>query len=1664
MAIQYVGGNTAVKVGATSGNTTVSLTTLTGGISASAAINDVVIAVFSTGSAANRTLSITDGTTAYTLIATELYSNGTTYDTNLRVAYKKLTAADTTVTFGPTLNAQDAGAMAVYVFRGVADAIFDVTTTTATGTGTGRPTPPAITPVTSGTFIVCVGASAAGTGAVFTTATLSSFRTVTSPDTNDAMLGIGQFAWTSGTYTPAQFGGGTTNAADSWAAMSIALREFRTPITTTILESNSTLGNAVNASVLTAGSSSTYWLDQTRKAGATFIAPTTGQLGNVKIGVYSIGSTLPSDQGAIELWQLASNSITALPSTLIASLSIPYILTTTTPPSGYPTLEFDLSAVSGMTVTAGSGYAIVVASGANWGPLNASWFLTRSQTTSTIYNSLYLSGGSWTTSNLPANIELDYLNATLDSQTEDLATSATCTESAPATDTQDAAGNEQVVESVTATDSESAVYTAVAYDLESNATLGSTMNAGAYTIGSGAGALILASNKAGNSFIATQTGHLGLVKAALSLNGSPIGPGDIELWQLASNAVNAQPTTLLASTPFLFGSGAFNNGRVTVEYDLSNVTGMTVTAGTGYAIMFSGSASWAPTIGWSIISTSADNKTNLYRLWKFTSGAWSSTNQLAGIELDYTNATLDTQTATANFVSSITETGTATETEVATFTTSSSITETVTTTDAEDAINLLGAAITETGTATETETAVDIANAWLTENTVSINGGFTNVIGLLNSFTSNFLGQNNESVGIRFIANQSAVVGIITIPLGIQNGTSVPTQPVKITLWQLASNSLTAVPSINLAEINFSLTSLNLNALRREVYDFSSFNITLTAGVGYAVTATAPSDLTSSGGYRVLFGVISPINPLNYYKSIYSDMYGTYPSTYLSSAGGVIIDVQPVQATAGTQTGGLLSTADITETAPATETEDAGVGYNVDDIETVTALDTESATYNPSALITETGTATETETAVDIANAWINENPVSTNGAFINLLDAYTPTTVAITPANDVAADRFIANKTAVLGSFAFRARRINTVNPAPIQSGKIVVWQLASNSLTALPSSELGSITFNISAISTSSTFIGYVFDLSSLNITLTNGVGYAIGYVAPSDSSGSTQYLSIYAVTPVDITQENNAKNIASGLFGTYPSTYSTSPLVYEYTVQPILNTIDTQTGGFVASSTITESAPATETETASASFKVYDLESNSTLGSAVNGTSMAVPVNSGGGITYNNESGVRFIAPTTGHLGNIKANIQSSGTGADPTTQGLIKLWQLASNSITATPTTLLASTAIPYSQLTLASATNNSVEFDLSNVSGMTVTAGVGYAITFIGGADWGLSGAKFWLLWGSSSVRSDLYNGVVNVAGGWISQTTIVKSVELNYTNATLDSQTATVPLTPALITESAPATDSETASALLGANITESAPATETETANNLATADITETAPATETETAVYTPVATITESAPATDTETGGFIAISVITETGTATETEVASFSIASTITETVVALDTETAQAIFSTIIVEAGNATETESAVSTTNSTITETVTADNTQFSTYFVTAAVIETSTLADTQTSILAYTLTITESVSAVVTSVVVANFVASITESVDATDLYVTKGWYRIIDGQTPNWNPINDSQTVVWTAINDGQTPGWVLINNTQTVTWTNIDDAQNPNWTDIDDSQ
>lgn len=233
MALVLQAAKTATQVG-TSSNWSINLTTGwtngAGGASYAPVAGDVVIVAYAIGSA-NSDVDVTIVTADYVELA-DVYSGSTTNTANLGVYRKVLTSGDLSVTLGPTTNVQWAGAAYVEVYSG-ADGTTpeDVTTTTANGTGTGRPNPPSITPTTSGAIVSVFGAAAAATGAAFTQSgsELSDFISANRTDTIDAMVGGGQFAWTSGAFDPVAWTGGTTGASDGWCAVCVAIRPASAP-------------------------------------------------------------------------------------------------------------------------------------------------------------------------------------------------------------------------------------------------------------------------------------------------------------------------------------------------------------------------------------------------------------------------------------------------------------------------------------------------------------------------------------------------------------------------------------------------------------------------------------------------------------------------------------------------------------------------------------------------------------------------------------------------------------------------------------------------------------------------------------------------------------------------------------------------------------------------------------------------------------------------------------------------------------------------------------------------------------------------------------------------------------------------------------------------------------------------------------------------------------------------------------------------------------------------------------------------------------------------------------------------------------------------------------------------------------------------------------------
>jgi hypothetical protein len=228
--ITFVGGKIVERVSSLSADQTVAINSgLTGGIASSASSGDLVVAMYALESGAtNLTLAITDGSNNYTLIGSELYqvTGGGGKGINLRVAYKFITS-DTNVTFGPTQDGVQNGVAGICVFRGVDPAPLDVAAQSATATASDDPNPPAITPVTAGSFILAIGATGHDSStATFTTPSdLTNFFSLSVKDADASALAFGlKTDWISGSFDPNVLLLNSLASESAWGAFTIAFR------------------------------------------------------------------------------------------------------------------------------------------------------------------------------------------------------------------------------------------------------------------------------------------------------------------------------------------------------------------------------------------------------------------------------------------------------------------------------------------------------------------------------------------------------------------------------------------------------------------------------------------------------------------------------------------------------------------------------------------------------------------------------------------------------------------------------------------------------------------------------------------------------------------------------------------------------------------------------------------------------------------------------------------------------------------------------------------------------------------------------------------------------------------------------------------------------------------------------------------------------------------------------------------------------------------------------------------------------------------------------------------------------------------------------------------------------------------------------------------------
>lgn len=231
MAIQYVGGQTAGRAGAT-GTTAVTFA-LSGGLAAVPVAGDLVVCTLIVDSLSARHPSM--AVSGYTIAGSAGTADGTqSYSANLSVYYKRMgSTPDTTITLPSTGNIQDAQRWAIQVFRGV-DATTPIgETANASWGGTGGANIPDAPSVTisgqwQGCVVLACGGAGVPTGSAYTTNGGLGFLSGSTSDTADAVVAM-SYAFAQGaTNDPAVFAAGPADMSlGAWVARTIILRPAR---------------------------------------------------------------------------------------------------------------------------------------------------------------------------------------------------------------------------------------------------------------------------------------------------------------------------------------------------------------------------------------------------------------------------------------------------------------------------------------------------------------------------------------------------------------------------------------------------------------------------------------------------------------------------------------------------------------------------------------------------------------------------------------------------------------------------------------------------------------------------------------------------------------------------------------------------------------------------------------------------------------------------------------------------------------------------------------------------------------------------------------------------------------------------------------------------------------------------------------------------------------------------------------------------------------------------------------------------------------------------------------------------------------------------------------------------------------------------------------------
>lgn len=1128
-------------------------------------------------------------------------------------------------------------------------------------------------------------------------------------------------------------------------------------------------------------------VDSTNSFYVSFAASKTGQLGVVSIRGNLVTGGLSTTLGAAELWSFVAGA----PNTLLATtpIKLPAVV------SGIITydLNVDFSSVSGAALMSGASYAIVFKGGTDWiaGEQRFETYACQQNGTGAQFFNLFGANGytwkagtygTWGTSytDIVPAIFAKYSTTiaessdstviagavvgaitesvvTTDNSARVIDTTQTRTEAGSATDSQAGSSLRESdrTESVTTNDSNSGS-AASAVEAAESVTADHTQN---FTFASG-GAVTEAGSATDSAvtarftpgFLEDSNNIFGSVPPALSnvvsvsdfQSTTVLGPIfvaqasgtvksvsifgyrssfltsgsiDVQIWQLASNAPTALPQTLLGTATVSYRE--FNN--IGIARSLLNISAanVSITAGTYYALILRNST-LSSVYNWANV-TRLDNASAynysvsagvIPRAAFFVGGVWnvSAGNDFLPATIYLSDNTTDIPLGISNTFISTSESLSATDSSDGVSFQNNFQDEALTATDIAVGGFTANGAVTETGSAADSETNTLLARG------VNDEGGI--VVDTLLAGGSSTYSTVDNNFGINFTAPKTCTLSSVSI-FCFRSGAAT-TNPI-ITLEQNGTVIATKT-------VSYSSILLNVGANRNN-FDLDGAGFNLVEGLSYTIYITATTGALYPMWYQATSSIYGPWNE-NLARA-----KGITPFNF--SLGMPIFVLQESIAT-DTQAPTYKTSSNITEAVTATDSEDSTLAATADTAETVTADHTQDFTYASGGDVSESVTASDVGSGVLTARAWINEGDIQQNTIQGFALSGAVTTS---TPGFKLA-QSFVANKSGVLGNVSVGIYRASAANPLPSGDGTVELWQLDSNSVSGVPQTLLASVPMNFSTLGTGAISIAnYYFG----NVTLTQGVGYAIVIVQPSGASLSTSYLGL------EYTGSNLANPTEYNYLAAFNSGYRTTttgvwgaPANRIFKVfASLVDAADSALGGFDTTAEQTDSGnatdeqdsvafqnnlqnetlTATDSEDSTAVMGVVITETGSATDSETNIKTSVDRVSEGAFINtrgqiglasntnFRNGTDITFIAQKTGDIANIVWPNFYAGSNAISNGNVLVRIY----NATYATNTigSLIATKTVPV--LAGQDYTFLIYGVDLRG-SGFTVVAGQAYIIT------------------------------------------------------------------------------------------------------------------------------------------------------------------------------------------------------------------------------------------------------------------------------------------------------------------------------------------------------------